>query len=602
MPQKSAETKQNARNGRMQRKTRKHKEKTRPVSFAEEKDSDEDRSNSSGKKSDGSKPPAHHKDQGKGITPEVKADAVANPVPDTGISRTTYYATIPTHTASSLGLISAILTSATTSKTSQTMTMVGSLTMPSVASLSPTASAVHSQATKDAHEGKRSSTVVIVILSILAAFALFGILAGIWVYTRPKKRSHPTPSLPILQDDYSDTKVEPDEESLFGGKERSSARPGSNGILWTWTQYSHTPSTIAPLSKAVPVNSVLHNPSAKRGSFSTSGQSAYPFHGHGSTPNRPPSPPQPLQQISQAMTRAANRVSTVSMSIYPTSPQTSAVGVAVTDAPLTADGAPVMQRSASKASTRRHSRGPKSTRQSYQSTTGFDMIEVPGSHGRNMPSPKAPPIGFSASSIGGRAKVQGPYASAVSMRTSASASAPASHLSMGGSVNPFDSSEYTLPPVPPVTKTDVSRERDTKALASALGLSSPNTVASPQPTLYPDDSITLAGDRRRSRGHGRMKSHVVSPTLDPTSHLGNLMLADFQSNVSLSTRPLSYVHKGTNKKRMDDKPPRVPSPPPMPSLAQMALEHGNPDAFADYRSPTYSIYGLYEMDRKSRLV
>jgi len=44
----------------------------------------------------------------------------------------------------------------------------------------------------------------------------------------------------------------------------------------------------------------------------------------------------------------------------------------------------------------------------------------------------------------------------------------------------------------------------------------------------------------------------------------------------------------------------VPSPPPIPSLAQMALAHTNPEDYADYRSPTYSIYGLYEADRKSR--
>jgi hypothetical protein len=41
-------------------------------------------------------------------------------------------------------------------------------------------------------------------------------------------------------------------------------------------------------------------------------------------------------------------------------------------------------------------------------------------------------------------------------------------------------------------------------------------------------------------------------------------------------------------------PPRVPSPPTLPSLAQMAMQNSNPD----YHSPTYSIYGMYS-DRKS---
>jgi hypothetical protein len=64
---------------------------------------------------------------------------------------------------------------------------------------------------------------------------------------------------------------------------------------------------------------------------------------------------------------------------------------------------------------------------------------------------------------------------------------------------------------------------------------------------------------------------------------------------------LGIVKSVTKKSfRTDDKPPRVPSPPPMPSLTQMGLEHRNPEAYAEYRSPTYSIYGLYESDRKSR--
>jgi len=59
--------------------------------------------------------------------------------------------------------------------------------------------------------------------------------------------------------------------------------------------------------------------------------------------------------------------------------------------------------------------------------------------------------------------------------------------------------------------------------------------------------------------------------------------------------------KSSVKKRVEDKPPRVPSPPPIPSLAQMALQHADPEGYADYHSPTYSIYGLYDGERKSRL-
>ncbi|KAL6300128.1 hypothetical protein BKA93DRAFT_803035 [Sparassis latifolia] len=211
-----------------------------------------------------------------------------------------------------------------------------------------------------------------------------------------------------------------------------------------------------------------------------------------------------------------------------------------------------------------------------------------------VPSPNALP---KSKSVQGRARVKTPYAPGV-LRTSSSVSA-----FLGRDPNPFEDSQYILPPLSPALKTDALRERDTRALASALGLASP-PPPSPQPTLYPDDSIT----RRQSRviGHGRGQSEAMSPSMEASARLGNLMLADFTSMASLpSTRAISGsdqppVRTKSTRKRADDKPPRVPSPPPMPSLAQMALAHTNPQDYADYRSPTYSIYGLYEADRKSR--
>ncbi|KAI0721097.1 hypothetical protein C8T65DRAFT_632202 [Cerioporus squamosus] len=186
-----------------------------------------------------------------------------------------------------------------------------------------------------------------------------------------------------------------------------------------------------------------------------------------------------------------------------------------------------------------------------------------------------------------------------------------------------------LPPLSPALKSDARRERDTRALASALGLASPSPhdhylQASPVPTIAPDDSITLAGDRTRNNKYGthsRAHSEAMSPGTEASARLGNLMLAEFTSMASLpSTRtvagvpasgsksrvvPRKHVNAnagvGTHIPRADDRPPRVPSPPPMPSLAQMAMAHTNPEEYDDYRSPTYSIYGLYEAERKSRM-
>jgi len=221
------------------------------------------------------------------------------------------------------------------------------------------------------------------------------------------------------------------------------------------------------------------------------------------------------------------------------------------------------------------------------------------------PSISAPtPVLKKSNSVQGRARIKAPYATGA-LRTSTSAAAHA-----GTHSNPFDDSQYVLPPLSPVPKSDALRERNTRALTSALGLASP-VPPSPQPTLYPDDSVTLAGGRRETRRMSQMRpqSQTLSPGTEASARLGNLMLAEFSSMTSMpSARTLpgtgeAAVGGARNKstrKRTEDKPPRVPSPPPMPSLAQMALSHTNPEEYADYRSPTYSIYGLYEADRKSR--
>lgn len=173
-------------------------------------------------------------------------------------------------------------------------------------------------------------------------------------------------------------------------------------------------------------------------------------------------------------------------------------------------------------------------------------------------------------------------------------------------------------------KSESPADGDSKGLASALGFGSPATVypLSPQPTLYPDDSLSVVEAKRRRRsihkkpapsnrtsrvfGRGAEDGPTpASPTVDATAALGSLMLLDFggagESAANLASASSATLAPKKTVSRSDDKPPRVPSPPPLPSLAQMALEHGNPEAYAEYRSPTYSIYGLYEADRKSRI-
>lgn len=156
---------------------------------------------------------------------------------------------------------------------------------------------------------------------------------------------------------------------------------------------------------------------------------------------------------------------------------------------------------------------------------------------------------------------------------------------------------YALPTV----KSQERRDRDTKALTSALGLSSPpppSSCFSPV-SIYPDDSLSVAHGREYRPNSDAPLSEMPSPS-GVHAALGDLMLQDFPSTAtfnSLHTGETSGQNsKKSGKGRVNDRPPRVPSPPPLPSLAQMALSNAD----ADYHSPTYSIYGLYEAQRKSK--
>lgn len=523
---------------------------------------------------------------------DVDINAVPNPAPDTGLSHSLYpsgiiyHGVLPVVIPTSSGALPATTSGfsplpplsafATSLAATSTITHASS-----TQSITATPTNVDSQHQAHSTPPKHLPTAIIVLLTVGVASFLMGCYVIYRVWSRPRKHHWPTPSQPILQDDYMDErKIDPEEESLFGGKERTSARPNSDGQLLNWTQYPHV-SLVKPPA-ALDVNASRPGSPPRRKSAELSHKTSYAFTAPGAS-------------AANTSNRATNRISMVSASVYPGSPMSGNVGLAVTGSPLTADGMPVLQRSNSKPTARRMSTAARNARQSM---VVADKLHVPSTYGTSdlyggvatpMPATPATPKLAATATSGGRARVKAPYAPASLLRTSANA--PAVDES-----NPFEEPQYVLPPISPMVKSDDCRERDTKALTSALGLASP-VPPSPQ-TIYPDDSITLAGDRRRSR------SQFMSPTTEASARLGKLMLADLQSMASLPDAapppPSSSRKPALSRKRVEEKPPRVPSPPPMPSLAQMALAHNNPQDFEDYRSPTYSIYGLYEADRKSR--
>lgn len=470
---------------------------------------------------------------------------------------------------------------------------------PITVSTGPNSSALPSPATTLQHDQKQSSsppakhlpTVSIVLLAVGAVLVALGLFAVFKVCCRTQKRKYPIPSRPILQDPFLDEpKRDADEESLFGGKERSSTQGNGNDVLLNWTQYPHT-SVMKPLP-TLDVHAPQPGSPPKRPSPEMTQKNTSRFSGSAFTSGN------------NLGARSPGRLSAISASIYPASPVPSwgggGIGIAVTGSPLTADNMPLLQRS--------KSNGTSARRMSVAGRAAVRHSVIPSTYGTSdlyggmaSPMPVTPKPAASNGVGQGRARVKAPYAPGSFLRVSAVTPAPSA---LSRDSNPFEEPQYVLPPISPVMKSDDHRERDTRALTSALGLGSPAMQAppSPQTTIFPDDSITLAGDRRRSR-------QMLSPVVDANTRLGKFMMGDFQSMASLpSNRSVAAGAGGgaprgkqpAQRKRVEEKPPRVPSPPPMPSLAQMALQHNNPQDFEDYRSPTYSIYGLYEADRKSR--
>ncbi|KAK7020543.1 hypothetical protein R3P38DRAFT_2630999, partial [Favolaschia claudopus] len=520
--------------------------------------------------------------------------AVPNPVPDTGIHPAAVHRVQslslaePTSSTSSQSVSSYLLQSPSlvTTSTSSTQSLITSTT----AILTPGENQNNNRSQSSTTH--RLPTPAITLISIAGTFFLLAIFVTVKLCLYPPRRPRLVPSRPILDDPFPsdeefETKLE--DSPIFGGKERLSERPGNSG-LWTWTQYT-TPANRPDSTAAVDHLSVQRKFSytASSGKNNASTEAVIL---PGLQASVAPVYPTPMQQVHSTLTRAASQLSTVSA--YPATLSNDRNMVTS----FTADGHPVMERIT-----------PRVVQRSRSSTVGdrshLERLKV-NRHssgfaydGAEIKSPTLP----SMPSVPGRTRIKSSYYA--HPRTSA--------------MPPSQSTKAHLrhDNLPPLHQKSASRStRDTK-MVSPLGFGSPATVypSSPQPTLYPDDSLSIVEAKRahkpvhkkpppsnRSSRILEQQGPPASPTVDATAALGNLMLLDFggtgESAANLASASSMMLKKAS---RSDDKPPRVPSPPPLPSLTQMALEHANPEAYDSYRSPTYSIYGLYEGgDGKSR--
>ncbi|KAF8447751.1 hypothetical protein L210DRAFT_3609974 [Boletus edulis BED1] len=456
------------------------------------------------------------------------------------------------------------------------------------------------------------STTAIIALAVSGSLTLFIGVVLVILIKRPRRRRTPTPSLPMLHDgSFPDDKVESEGSPIFGGKERSSPTPqtrsakGNTG-LWTWTQYNsgiHKPAPTVTVTRSSSRDQLLTVGQSTQQGGPGQNRGQYSFIGYGNSNGISKSKsPIPLQPVQSAITRAVSRLSTVSMSLYPNSPGGYSqiggdVGVAIDGVTRDEPGDIRVPRYKDRMMATRN----RTSLIAPGSAKDAAAVRRSQSFAYGGMEPTSPPTA-SPNRVqlnGGRARIKSTYYT------------PGSYPRASAATPGYGKQEV-----------EGGESRRGGDLATALELTSP-IPPSPQPTLYPDDSMSVIGEAKKVTLTGRSQkkpvpkssSHCDSPPFD-TAALGSLMMVDFAASKSTASlvniRPCEAarsregqgepgcVVKSNLKKRVEDRPPRVPSPPPMPSLAQMAMQHTDPEGYAEYHSPTYSIYGLYDGDRKSR--
>ena len=167
-------------------------------------------------------------------------------------------------------------------------------------------------------------------------------------------------------------------------------------------------------------------------------------------------------------------------------------------------------------------------------------------------------------------------------------------------VDPFGdpgNGAYKLPQAP---GSSAGKEAKFKVLVDSSV--APDPSASPGFSLYPDDSLSVTEDRNWAvpkliKGQTYTQdSQGIGEDGEDSIAIADGELSGVTTSPGVGTRRLSAMKSRAHEQQMrrtDDQPPRVPSPPVLPSLAQMAMAHTNEQEFGDYRSPTYSLYGLY---------
>ncbi len=430
--------------------------------------------------------------------------------------------------------------------------------------------------------------VAIILLATGGVLFVASILILSKLCLRPRRRSHPTPSLPILQDAFPQSKVG-DESPLFGGKERLSSQPGNDAVPWTWTQYQ------SDMPKPAPVASILKSDAMNQAQMRYSRLVDEPqnqFHPGEPTMNGALAKPGTTNQSSDGHPKKAlSRLSSLSGVVYSASVYESTgqenIGVAVSSAQGDLEfGGSAAREHRKRASARQSIRNFDKRRSTiYGSPEGLAYTMSPSM------SPGDSRDDSDESSRQGRARVKAPYVAGSYLRGSGPKGLP--------EVDPFGdpgNGAYKLPPTP-----SSSAGKETRLNEGAVL----DPSASPGFSLYPDDSLSVTEDgnwavpKLITGQKYTQDSQGIGEDGEDSITIADGELSGVTTSPGVAPRRLSAMNGRAREQQMeklrrtDDRPPRVPSPPVLPSLAQMAMAHTNEQDFGEYRSPTYSLYGLY---------
>lgn len=466
----------------------------------------------------------------------------------------------------------------------------------------PTANALDTSTPHRALLQNKQAMPVIILLAVATGCLFLGACIITKSCTARSRRRRLKTLLPVLEKAYPDEDdFECKGSSIFGGKEQFSPAPGRTSTEWSWVQY--------PIPSSQPSAQTIHDArnqgkyeQAFTNSVSRDPAAQYPFSSTGCTHQFPNEPEPMVQQSQHAVTRSTESEPMVIVAKHSAQTPVATIGLpldAVVQGPVsTTDGHDVIER-------RRLSQNHEQKRRSsgVGSIIAYDGADVSSPIFEATFQPIATPVLSSMPAVAqeGRARVQSSYfvnrpftRFSVLPETYAIGTATKVNLTHAHA-HPIEN-EVNLT----TQMSDNQRERQTEALTHALGLPSPRceyVVCSPQPSLYPDDSTHTRNSSGPSSGSivtmesGSSLLESSNQTFDNLEKLSGVLENE-------STHKTKRLKKKTGC-RDSDKPPRVPSPPPLPSLTQMGLEHANPEAYSNYRSPTYSIYGLYDGERKS---